>query len=148
MATQIPINTDTTHTGLLRNITPSTMTSGKREHGESRHRGHQFRNISMAKNHRDSNLHITHITLNTNPPKDMVITYPQPQHTKVIDKSVAKRWVHMDRLPVRTVSEGRIAKETYTKAAESKIVKKKKKKKNQNTINSHNPGLFRAALAP
>lgn len=82
----------------------------------------------MAKPHRDSNLHITHISENSIPPKDMAITSPQPQLTKAINKPIAKRLEHMDRLPVRTVSEGRIAKEPYTKAAESKIAKKKDQK--------------------
>lgn len=59
----------------------------------------------------------------------MAITSPQPQLTKAINKPIAKRLEHMDRLPVRTVSEGRIAKEPYTKSAESKLAKKKKDQK-------------------
>lgn len=130
MATQIPTNTDTTHTGLLHNITPSNHDFGKK--GTWRITTSRT-SISQSLNGQTSSrlkfTHHTHILkLNSPQRHGNHIPPPQPQQTKATNKPIAKWLGHMDRLPVRTVSEGRIAKEPYTKAAESKIAKKKDQK--------------------
>ena len=129
MATQIPTNTDTTHTGLLHNITPSNHNFGKKGNMAN----HDIENINFAisqwPNLIATQIYTSHTYLKTQfPPKAWQSHPPQPQQTKATNKPIAKRLEHMDRLPVRTVSEGRIAKEPYTKAAESKIAKKKDQK--------------------